>query len=419
MDGLEARGKVIVIAATNRPNAIDPALRRPGRFDREIELKVPDKKGRLEILQIHSRNMPLAEGVDIERFAAISHGFVGADLEYLCKEAGMKAIRRVLPELKLEEERLNYETLSKLQVTMSDFEKALKDVQPSALREVFLETPNVKWAEIGGLESVKKELQEAIEWPLRFPEVYKKVGYTMPKGMLLWGLPGTGKTMLAKAVATESEVNFISVRGPEILSKWVGESEKGIREVFRKGRQAAPCIIFFDEIDSLAPVRGYGLGESMVTERVVSQLLTELDGIQELHDVIVLGATNRIDMVDPALLRAGRVDKLIFVPLPDKNARKQILEIHFKSKPLAPEISIERIADATDGFSGADLASVANTSVSQIVQEYISKYPSPEDAKKHADEAIITQKHIDEAINRVRSTKEGKIPEKEIKSYYR
>lgn len=419
MDGLEARGKVIVIAATNRPNALDPALRRPGRFDREIEIKVPDKKGRLEILQIHTRSMPLFDDVDIERFAAISHGFVGADLEYLCKEAGMKAIRRVLPEIKLEEERLTYETLNKLQVTMSDFEKAMKDVQPSALREVFLETPNIRWGEIGGLESMKKELQEAIEWPLRFAEVYKKVGYVMPKGILLWGPPGTGKTMLAKAVATESEVNFISVRGPELLSKWVGESEKGIREVFRKAKQAAPCIIFFDEIDSLAPVRGYGLGESMVTERVVSQLLTELDGIQELHDVIVLAATNRIDMVDPALLRAGRFDKLVFIPLPDKNARKQILEIHFKGKPLAPEINIERISDATDGFSGADLASVANTSVSRVVQEYISKYPSPEEATKHADEAIITQKHLDEAITRVRSTKEGRIPEKEIKPYYR
>ncbi|MEM3423279.1 MAG: CDC48 family AAA ATPase, partial [Nitrososphaeria archaeon] len=361
MDGLEARGKVIVIAATNRPNALDPALRRPGRFDREIEIKVPDKKGRLEILQIHTRNMPLAPDVDLEKLASLTHGFVGADLEYLCKEAAMKALRRVLPELKLDEDRIDYETLNKLQVTMSDFERALKDVQPSALREVFLETPNVRWTDIGGLENVKKELQEAIEWPLKFPEVYKKVGYKMPKGILLYGPPGTGKTLLAKAVATESEVNFISVRGPELLSKWVGESERGIREVFRKARQAAPCIIFFDEIDSLAPIRGYGLGESMVTERVVSQLLTELDGIQELQDVIVLAATNRIDMVDPALLRAGRFDKLIYVPLPDRAARKQILEIHFKGKPLSPEVSIDRIADITDGFSGADLAAIANT----------------------------------------------------------
>ncbi|MEM4522406.1 MAG: CDC48 family AAA ATPase, partial [Nitrososphaeria archaeon] len=419
MDGLEARGKVIVIAATNRPNALDPALRRPGRFDREIEIKVPDKKGRLEILQIHTRNMPLAPDVDLEKLASLTHGFVGADLEYLCKEAAMKALRRVLPELKLDEDRIDYETLNKLQVTMSDFERALKDVQPSALREVFLETPNVRWTDIGGLENVKKELQEAIEWPLKFPEVYKKVGYKMPKGILLYGPPGTGKTLLAKAVATESEVNFISVRGPELLSKWVGESERGIREVFRKARQAAPCIIFFDEIDSLAPIRGYGLGESMVTERVVSQLLTELDGIQELQDVIVLAATNRIDMVDPALLRAGRFDKLIYVPLPDRAARKQILEIHFKGKPLSPEVSIDRIADITDGFSGADLAAIANTAVSLVVQEFVSKYPTPEEAKKHLEEAMITQKHIDQAINRVKATKEGRLPEKEIKPYYR
>lgn len=419
MDGLEARGKVIVIAATNRQNALDPALRRPGRFDREIEIKVPDKRGRLEILQIHTRNMPLTGDVDQEKLASVTHGFVGADLEYLCKEAGMKSLRRLLPELKLKEERIDYETLNKLQVTMSDFEKALKDVQPSALREVFLESPNVKWSDIGGLENMKKELQEAIEWPLRFPEVYQKVGYNMPKGILLYGPPGTGKTLLAKSVATESEVNFISVRGPELLSKWVGESERGIREVFRKARQASPCIIFFDELDSVAPMRGYGMGESMVTERVVSQLLTELDGIQELQQVIVLAATNRIDMVDPALLRAGRFDKLIFVPLPDKAARKQILEIHFKGKPLSPEVSIDRTIEVTDGFSGADLASVANTAVSLIVQEYISKYPSPVEAKKHADEAIITQKHMDDAISKVRAAKEGKIPEKEIKPYYR
>ncbi len=419
MDGLEARGKVIVIAATNRQNALDPALRRPGRFDREIEIKVPDKKGRLEILQIHTRNMPLTSDVDQEKLASVTHGFVGADLEYLCKEAGMKSLRRLLPELKLKEERIDYETLNKLQVTMSDFEKALKDVQPSALREVFLESPNVKWSDIGGLENIKKELQEAIEWPLRFPEVYQKVGYSMPKGILLYGPSGTGKTLLAKSVATESEVNFISVRGPELLSKWVGESERGVREIFRKARQAGPCIIFFDELDSLAPMRGYGMGESMVTERVVSSLLTELDGIQELQQVIVLAATNRIDMVDPALLRAGRFDKLILVPLPDKTARRQILEIHFKGKPLSPEVNIDRTIDATDGFSGADLASVANTAVSLVVQEYISKYPSPEEAKKHADEAIITQKHIDYAISKVRAAKEGKIPEKEIKPYYR
>src|SRR6059036_1277164 len=306
MDGLEARGKVIVIAATNRPNAIDPALRRPGRFDREIEIKVPDKKGRLEILQIHTRHMPLQQDVDIERLAAVSHGFVGADLEYLCKEAAMKTLRRMLPELKLEEDRLSPEVLDKLIVTAEDFDNALKDVMPSAMREVYLETPDVKWSEIGGLEGVKKELQEAVEWPLKYPELYKTIGYNMPKGILLHGPSGTGKTLLAKAVATESEANFISVRGPELLSKWVGESEKGVREIFRRARQAAPCIIFFDEIDSIAPTRGMG-GGSMVTERVVSQLLTELDGIQSLQGVVVLAATNRIDIVDSALLRAGRL----------------------------------------------------------------------------------------------------------------
>ena len=308
MDGLEARGKVIVIAATNRPNAIDPALRRPGRFDREIEIKVPDKKGRYEILQIHTRHMPLTPDVDLEKLAAVTHGFVGADAEYLCKEAAMKTLRRMLPELKLEEERLSPEILDKLIVTMADFEGAIKDVMPSAMREVYLETPDVKWADLGGLDGTKRELQEAVEWPLKFPDLYSAIGYTMPKGILLYGASGTGKTMLAKAVATESEANFISVRGPELLSKWVGESERGVREVFRRARQAAPCIIFFDEIDALAPTRGMG-GDSMVTERVVSQLLTELDGIQQLNGVVVLAATNRIDMVDPALVRPGRFDK--------------------------------------------------------------------------------------------------------------
>src|ERR1700752_1574262 len=295
MDGLEARGKVIVIAATNRPNAIDPALRRPGRFDREIEIKVPAKGGRYEILQIHTRHMPLTPDVDLEKLSSVTHGFVGADLEYLCKEAAMKTLRRVLPELKLEEERLSPEILDKLIVTMADFEGALKDVMPSAMREVYLETPDVKWADLGGLEGVKRELQEAVEWPLKFSDLYAAIGYNMPKGILLYGSSGTGKTLLAKAVATESEANFISVRGPELLSKWVGESARGVREVFRRARQAAPCIIFFDEIDAIAPTRGMG-GDSMVTERVVSQLLTELDGIQQLEGVVVLVATHRLEM---------------------------------------------------------------------------------------------------------------------------
>ena len=429
MDGLEARGKVIVIAATNRPNAIDPALRRPGRFDREIEIKVPDKRGRLEILQIHTRHMPLVQNleekredaeliVDLEKLAAVTHGFVGADLEYLCKEAAMKTLRRNLPDIKLEEDRLSPETLDKLIVTMPDFEGALKDVMPSAMREVYLETPDVKWADIGGLDTVKKELQEAVEWPLKYPDLYDKIGYSMPKGILLYGPSGTGKTLLAKAVATESEANFISVRGPELLSKWVGESERGIREVFRRARQASPCVIFFDEVDALAPTRGMG-GDSMVTERVVSQLLTELDGVQSLHGVVVLAATNRIDIVDTALLRAGRFDKLIQTPLPDKAARKEILKIHMKGVPIAKDVDVDRIIEMTEGLSGADMSLLTNTAVSIVLQGFISKYPNPEDAKKHVDEAIVLMEHFMEAVKKVRSSRESKPMEKVQVPYYR
>ncbi|MHB8567817.1 MAG: CDC48 family AAA ATPase [Nitrososphaerales archaeon] len=418
MDGLEARGKVIVIAATNRPNAIDPALRRPGRFDREIEIKVPDKRGRFEILQIHTRHMPLTQEVDLEKLAAVTHGFVGADLEYLCKEGAMKTLRRMLPELKLEEDKLQPEFLNRLQVTMDDFENALKDVMPSAMREVYLETPDVHWADIGGLETIKKELQEAVEWPLKYPDLYTTIGYSMPKGILLYGPSGTGKTLLAKSVATESEANFISVRGPELLSKWVGESERGVREVFRRARQASPCVIFFDEIDALAPVRGLG-GDSMVTERVVSQLLTELDGIQSLNGVVVLAATNRMDMVDPALLRAGRFDKLLFIPPPDKNARKQILEIQTKQKPISVGLDIDRVAEMTDGFTGADLTAVVNTAVSLVLQEYVASFPRPEDAKKHSAEATVTMKHFEDAIRKVKSSREGKPVEKVAVPYYR
>lgn len=418
MDGLEARGKVIVIAATNRPNAIDPALRRPGRFDREIEIKVPDKKGRLEILQIHTRHMPLASDVDLEKLASVTHGFVGADLEYLCKEAAMKCLRRLLPSLKLDEEKVPQDFLNKLIVTMDDFENALKDVTPSAMREVYLETPDVRWEDIGGLESVKRELMEAVEWPLKYPELYKKLGYDMPKGILLYGPSGTGKTMLAKAVATESEANFISVRGPELLSKWVGESERGIREVFRRARQAAPCIIFFDEIDAIAPVRGLG-GDSMVTERVVSQLLTELDGIQPLGGVVVLAATNRIDMIDPALLRARRFDKLLYVPLPDRAARLQILQIHTRGKPIKDDVELVKLADLTEGFSGADLAALVNTAVSLVLQEFVNKYKTPEEVQKHVDEALVSYRQFEEAIKKVKASKEGKPVEKVTVPYYR
>jgi len=418
MDGLEARGKVIVIAATNRPNAIDPALRRPGRFDREIEIKVPNKKGRSEILQIHTRHMPLTPEVDLERLSSITHGFVGADLEGLCKEAAMKTLRRVLPELKLQEDKLTPEFLNKLQVTNDDFQLALKDVMPSAMREVYIETPDVRWANIGGLVSTKKELQEAVEWPLKYPDLYNTIGYSMPKGILLYGPSGTGKTLLAKAVATESEANFISIRGPELLSKWVGESERGIREVFRRARQASPCVIFFDEIDSLAPIRGLG-GDSQVSERVVSQLLTELDGIQSLSGVVVLAATNRIDMVDPALLRAGRFDKLLFIPQPDRNARRQILEIHTRGKQIVAGMELDRLAELTDGLSGADITTVVNTAVSLVLQEFISAYPKPEDAKKHVSEAIVNMKHFEDAIRKVRSSRDGKPPERVAVSYYR
>ena len=418
MDGLEARGKVIVIAATNRPNAIDPALRRPGRFDREIEIKVPDKRGRLEILQIHTRNMPLDTDVDQDRVAAVTHGFVGADLEYLCKEAAMKCLRRLLPELNLEDEKLAPEVLNKLIVTMSDFENAVKEVMPSAMREVYLESPDIPWSAIGGLEEVKRELQEAVEWPLRYPDLYTKLGHSMPKGLLMHGPSGTGKTLLAKAVATESEANFISVRGPELLSKWVGESERGIREIFRRARQAAPCVVFFDEIDSIAPTRGMG-GDSMVTERVVSQLLTELDGIQALSGVVVLAATNRADMIDPALLRPGRFDKIVFVPMPDKAARQRILEIHSKDKPIGPDVELTKVAELTEGFSGADTSSVANTAVSLVLHEYLAKYPTPEEAAKHASEAHVMMRHFEEAVRKIKTQREGKPGEKVTVPYYR
>ena len=418
MDGLEGRGKVVVIAATNRPNAIDPALRRPGRFDREIEIKVPDKRGRMEVLLIHTRHMPLTEDVHLDKISAVTHGFVGADLEGLCKEAAMKTLRRLLPEMKLEEEKISPESLNKLVVTGDDYAQAIKDVTPSAMREVYLETPDVKWSQIGGLEDIKKELQEAVEWPLKYPEVYSALGYDMPKGMLLHGPSGAGKTLMAKAVATESEANFISIRGPELLSKWVGESERGVREVFRRARQASPCIIFFDEIDALAPVRGLG-NDSMATERVVSQLLTELDGMQALSGVVVIAATNRIDMIDPALLRAGRFDKILYMPLPDKDARKSILEIHLKGKKLVSDVDVGKLTEMTDGLSGADLASVVNTAMSLVLQELIAKYPNPDDTKKYAAEALVGMKYFEDAIRKVKTSREGKPVDKVAVPYYR
>ena len=438
MDGLEARGKVIVISATNRPNAIDPALRRPGRFDREIEIKVPDKKGRQEILQIHTRNMPLAGEdhelpVKIEKVASISHGYVGADLEYLCKEAAMKCLRRLLPELNLEEEKIPPETLDKLVVNSEDFKKALVEVTPSGMREVFIENPDVSWDKVGGLAEVKKELMEAVEWPMKFPGLYDNLGHKMPRGILLHGPSGTGKTLMAKAVATQSEANFVSVRGPELLSKWVGESERGIREIFKRARQSAPCVIFFDEIDSIAPIRGAG-GETAVTERVVSQLLTELDGMENMHGVVVLAATNRADMIDPALLRPGRFDKIIQIPLPDKESRKSVIEIHAKDIPLAEgadKVDFDKIADLTDGLSSADVASIANTAVSLVVHEHLDnaipddnlsdeeKKKIVDDIEKKAADARVTMKHFEEAVRKVREQKDLKMNEKLVASYYR
>ena len=408
MDGLEARGKVIVMAATNRPNAIDQALRRPGRFDREIEIKVPDKRGRLEILQIHTHHMPLDTDVDQDKIAAITHGFVGADLEYLCKEAAMKCLRRLLPELNLEDEKLAPDVLNKLIITMNDFENAIKDVMPSAMREVYLEPPDVNWSDIGGLEEVKHELQEAVEWPMRFPDMYNKLGHTIPKGVLLHGPSGTGKTMLAKAVATESEANFISVKGPELLSKWVGESEKGVREIFRRARQASPCVIFFDEIDSIAPVRGLEGSGHASTERMVSQLLTEMDGIDEMRGVVVLAATNRADMIDPALLRPGRFDKIIYVPNPDIKTREKILELNVQGKPIGNDLNLKRISELTDGFSGADVAAVVNTAISLVLHEYIGKYPNPEEASKHTMEAHVNMRHFEDAVRKVRTQRDMK-----------
>ncbi len=371
MDGLKARGKVIVIGATNRPNALDPALRRPGRFDREIEIGVPDRDGRKEILQIHTRGMPLAKDVDLDHYADITHGFVGADLEALCKEAAMSALRRILPEINLEEQTIPPEVLEKLQVTKEDFDNALKIVEPSAMREVMVEVPRVRWEDIGGLENVKQQLREAVEWPLKHPEAFKRMGIEPPHGILLYGPPGTGKTLLARAVATESEANFISVKGPELLSKWVGESERGVREVFRKAKTAAPTVIFFDEIDALVPRRGSGFGDSGVTERVLSQLLTEMDGLEKLENVVVIGATNRPDLVDPALLRPGRFDRLIYVPPPDEKARLQILKIHTRGMPLAKDVDLKQLAKETEGYSGADLAALCREAAMQVLRRDI------------------------------------------------
>jgi transitional endoplasmic reticulum ATPase len=383
MDGLKKRGKVIVIAATNMPNAIDPALRRVGRFDREIEVPVPDREGRLEILKIHTRNMPLDKDVDLEWLADVTYGYVGADLAGLCKEAAMSALRRVLPEIKWKEEgELPREVLEKLVVKREDFVNALKMVEPSAMREVLVEIPKVKWEDIGGLENVKQALKEMVEWPLKYPESFEKMGISPPKGILLYGPPGCGKTLLAKAVANESGANFISVKGPELLSKWFGESEQRIRELFRRAKQVAPAIIFFDEIDALAPRRGFGIHEA--SERIVSQILTEMSGIEEMKGVVVIAATNRPDLVDPALLRPGRIDRFVLVPAPDEKERLQILKIHTKNMPLK-DVDLKEIVKKTEGFSGADLEALCREAAMNALRENIK---AKEVKMKHFEEAL-------------------------------
>jgi transitional endoplasmic reticulum ATPase len=396
MDGLKTRGKVIVIAATNIPHALDPALRRPGRFDREIEIGIPDRKGRKEILQIHTRHMPLAKDVDLDKLADVTHGFTGADISALCKEAAMHALRRLLPKIKWkEEETLPKEALEKLVVNKKDFEYALRIVEPSAMREVLIEVPKVKWSDVGGLEEVKEELKEAVEWPLKYPDSFKRLGIKPPSGILLYGPPGCGKTLLAKAVASEAEANFISVKGPELLSKWFGESERRIRELFRRARQVAPCIIFFDEIDAMVPMRGLSRHEA--TERIVSQLLTEMSGLEELRDVIVLAATNRPDMLDPALLRPGRLERQILVPAPDEETRLKILQIHTKNMPLKG-VDLKKLAKLTENYSGADLEALCREAAITALRE-----------NKKAKE--VTMKHFQKALKKVAPSLNDKIIE--------
>ena len=403
MDGLESRGRIVVSGATNRVNALYPSLRRPGRFDREIEIGLPDRNGRLQVLHIHTRGMPLTEDVKLEAIADRAHGFVGADLEALAKEAAMGALRRVLPEINMEESSVPAEILDKINVTMKDFWDALKEVPPSTLREVLVESPNVNWSDVGGLEEAKQELKEAIEWPLRYRDVFEYVDVKPPKGIMLYGPPGTGKTLIAKAVATESEVNFISVKGPELLSKWVGESERGVREVFRKARQAAPCIIFFDEIDSIVPPRGRDLGTN-VTERVVSQILTELDGLDALKDVVVIAATNRPDMVDPSLMRPGRIDRMLYIPNPDLEARKAILKIHTKGNPLSPGLDLDKLAETMEGYNGADIAATCSAASMAAINEHLAKYGDPKEAAEHRDELAVTMDHFRRAFEKVKTS---------------
>ena len=396
MDGIEGRGKLVVIGATNRPNALDPALRRPGRFDREIEIGIPDEGGRFDILQIHTRGMPLTEDVNLESTAKVTHGFVGADLEALSKEEPCDHFEEVLPEINMEQSKIPIEVLNKIKITNEDFQNALKDVQPSAMREVQIQRPNVKWDDIGGLIEVKEELAEAIEWPLKHADLFNQADVKPPKGLMLYGPPGTGKTMIAKAVATTSEANFISVKGPELLSKWVGESEKGVREIFRKARQASPCIVFFDELDAVAPRRGRSEGDAHVTERVISQMLTEMDGLEDLKGVVVIGATNRPDIIDEALLRPGRFDRILEVPFPDKEARKDILKIHTKRKPLDNTVDMEKLVELTNGLTGADIAAIVNAAAMSAIKEHVATISETNGSKRRKDKTMTAAADIEE-----------------------
>ncbi|NEU56166.1 CDC48 family AAA ATPase [Halorussus sp. MSC15.2] len=401
MDGLEERGEVTVIAATNRVDAIDPALRRPGRFDREIDIGVPDREGRLEILQVHTRGMPLADGIDLEEYADNTHGFVGADLESLSKESAMNALRRIRPDIDLESDEIPADVLDSLQVTERDFKEALKGIEPSALREVFVEVPDVTWDQVGGLEDTKERLRETIQWPLDYPEVFETLDMEAAKGVLMYGPPGTGKTLMAKAVANESDSNFISIKGPELLSKWVGESEKGVREMFSKARENAPTVVFFDEIDSIAGERGGGQGGgSEVSERVVSQLLTELDGLEELEDVVVVATTNRPDLIDSALLRPGRLDRHVHVPVPDEDARRAIFEVHTRDKPLADDVDLEELAARTDGYVGADIEAVTREASMAASREFINSV-DPEDIDESVGNVRINADHFEQALDEV------------------
>ena len=407
MDGLKSRGQVIVIAATNLPDAIDPALRRGGRFDREIEIGIPDKKGRMEIFQVHTRGVPLAEDVKIEDYANTTHGFVGADIALLVKEAAMHALRKIIPRIKIDEEIPN-EVLDALKVTSEDFEEARKHVEPSAMREVLVEVPDITWKQVGGLEDTKQELKEAVEWPLKFPDVFEKLETKPPKGILLFGPPGTGKTLLAKAVANESECNFIAVKGPELLSKWVGESEKGVREIFRKARQASPSIIFFDEVDALVPKRGSYMGSSHVTESVVSQILTELDGMEELKNVTVLAATNRPDMLDDALLRPGRIERHIYVPAPDEESRRKIFDVYLgdSASILAKDVDVEALVKQTEGYVGADIEALVREAKMGAMREFI-RTMADKSEQERADaikNVMITKAHFTDAMGKVRAS---------------